>query len=160
MSEQELPEDEEWAKDEYGNYIYENESAHRFFDELYIENFCNNPSAGKTDALRRSGCKVKALKQKAYKMHRRLIDRIEKRLDEIILDGAHIGHSTLVHLCKDSDSDTVKAKCAKDLIDFAGRKAGERVTVTHEMGDEERDSEIIRLQADIKAQEGNRKLDS
>jgi len=160
MSDQELPEGEEWVLDGNGNHVYEDESRYRAYDEMYIQYYCENPELGKSVALKKAGFSGKCIKQKAWALHKRLLERIEKRLDDSILEGAHIGHSKLVHLCKESESETVQAKCAKDLIDFAGRKAGERITVTHEMSDEERDSEIIRLQAEIVEQEGNRKLDS
>ncbi len=160
MTKQILPDDEEYVKDEYGNYVYINDGSHYFYDDRYIEEYCNNPTGTKVSALKRAGFQGNNTNVKACKMHKRLRSRIEKELDDRILEGAHVGHNVLVDLCKNSESDTVKAKCAKDLIDFAGRKAGERVTVTHEISEEERDSEILRLHAEISEQEGTQKLDS
>lgn len=148
----ELADDEEW--------VFEN-NKQGYLDEKYIAAFIEHPELGKTQAILAAGYTGGYAKQEAYRLHKKLLDRIEKELDDKILDGAHVGHSTLVHLCKEAESETVKAKVAKDLIDFAGRKAGERVTVTHELSDEERDEEIIRLTKEIAEQEGtNRKLDS
>jgi len=160
--EQKLGEDEEWVLDSEGNFIYEEEttSEYRKYDAMYVHYYCQFPEQGKATALTKAGFTGKALQQRAYSIHKRLLSQIEERLDDSILEGAHVGHSKLVHLCKESESETVQAKCAKDLIDFAGRKAGERVTVTHELSDEDRDEEIIRLQRDIAEQEGTRKLDS
>ncbi len=160
MTKQILPDDEEYVKDKYGNYVYEDPSAKFLLDDRYVEEYCKNPTGTKVSALKRAGFTGNAANVRACKMHKRLQARIEKVLDDLILEGAHVGHNVLVELCKNSESDTVKAKCAKDLIDFAGRKAGERVTVTHEISEEERDSEIIRLQAEITEQEGTQKLDS
>lgn len=161
MKDQELKPDEEWAVDKNGNYIYEDENIHYKFDERYVQYFCDNPSQGKAESLRKAGYTGKYAKQEAGRIHKRLQARIEKQLDDQVLDGAHIGHAKLVHLCNEAESEAVQAKVAKDLIDFAGRKAGERITVSHEMSDEERDEEILQLQREIAEQEGTgRKLDS
>lgn len=129
------------------------------YDEKYIEAFCNNPGLGKASALREAGYVGDYLRQEAWRIHNRLREKIEKRLDEAILDGAHLGHSVLVHLCQNSESDTVRAKAAKDLIDYSGRKAGETITVKSEKTDEELDAEIALLQKEIAEQSG-RRLDS
>lgn len=151
---QELAEDEEWVLDENGNYVYEEESNYRLYDEKYIEYFCQHPEQGKTEALRKAGFKGKYISQRATQIHKRLLDRIEERLDNLILEGAHVGHSVLRHLATNAESEAVKAKVAKDLIDFAGRKAIDRVNISKELSEDEREAEIQRLQEEIAEQEG------
>jgi hypothetical protein len=125
--------------------------SHGGYDDNYIKAFTEHPELGKKQALIAAGYVGDYAKQEAYRIHNRLREEIEKVLDDKILEGAHIGHQTLVELCKSSESEAVKAKVAKDLIDYAGRKAGERITITNEKTDEELDQ--------VSEQEG-RHLDS
>ena len=129
------------------------------YDAAYIKAFTEHPELGKSHALKAAGYVGDYLAQEAYRTHLRLREEIEKVLDDKILEGAHIGYKTLVELCKESENETIKAKVAKDLIDYAGRKAGERITITNEKTDEELDREIAELQRSIAQQEG-RHLDS
>ena len=56
-------------------------------------------------------------------------------------------------------SDAVKAKCAKDLMDYSGRKPGDKLTIKRDMSEEELDNEIARVQRELANAEG-RQLDS
>jgi hypothetical protein len=129
------------------------------YDAAYIKAFTEHPELGKTHAIKAAGYVGDLAKQEAYRIHNRLREEIEKVLDDKILEGAHLGHQTLISLCKGAESEAIKAKVAKDLIDYAGRKAGERITVTNTKTDEELDQEIAELQRSIKEQTGQH-LDS
>ncbi len=77
MSKQELGPDEEWIVDESGNYVYEYENkriARNSLDDLYIQFYCENPENGKTIALARAGYSGKNARQKAWRMHKRLLE--------------------------------------------------------------------------------------
>jgi len=130
------------------------------YDEAYIEAYCNNPNKTKTECIIEAGYVGKHAKQQAYITHKRLRSEIEERLDSQILDGAHVGHNTLVKLCKDSESDTVKATCAKNLVEMAGRKAKEHVVHEKQLTEDERDEEIARLLAKEAEAGVGQKLDS
>jgi hypothetical protein len=133
--------------------------SHGGYDDNYIKAFTEHPELGKKQALIAAGYVGDYAKQEAYRIHNRLREKIEAVLDEKILDGAHLGHQTLVKLCKESDSEAVKAKVAKDLIDYAGRKAGDKLIVEDHRSNDELDQEIAAAQQRIAEKEG-RHLDS
>ena len=118
-------------------------SEYQARDEVYIDAFCEDPKAGKSAALIEAGYKGTYLAQEAYRIHRRLQNRIDQRLDEMINEGASLGYSVLKQLATSAQSETVQARCAEALMNYAGRKPGERVTIQNEPQTvEEIDNEI------------------
>ena len=126
----------------------------RFYDDDYIKAYCDDPKAGKSAALVKAGYVGDYLAQEAYRIHNRLREKIRTTMDKLILDGGDIGYSVLVELCKNSDSDSVRVTAAKNLMDYAGRKPGDTLTVKHEESIEDIDSKIAELQQSIGKSEG------
>lgn len=123
------------------------------WDEAYIDAYLNNPKGGQLQALQACG-HPNPTKQFANVIHRRLRDRIEKELNELIKDGAAVGYKVLRLLAEDSDNDGVRLNAAKALMDYAGKKPSD-VLVVHEVRDEaELDKEIQRLSKIIQDAEG------
>jgi len=101
-------------------------------DEAYIEAFCEAPQSGKQAALLKASYKGHYPAQEAYRIHKRLQKRLDKRLDEIINEGSVLGYCVLKKLATTAQSETVQARCAEALMNYAGRKPGERVTIKNE----------------------------
>ena len=113
-------------------------------DDDYIREYLREPAKGKTDALRRAG-HPNPTRQRAYQLHARLADKIDKALDKQIKQDAALGRATLVELCKHSTSDSVRAACAAKLMEYADKAKPQRVI--HEAAKlSDIDSEIAAIQ--------------
>lgn len=121
-------------------------SEYELRDEAYIEAFCEDPKAGKQSALLKAGYEGDYPAQEAYRIHKRLQKRIDERLDEMINEGANLGYSVLKNLATGAQSESVQAKCAIALMDYSGRKPGEKLTIEQEKNMDELEAEIINLQ--------------
>ena len=97
-------------------------------DERYIQAYLEQPGKGKIDALRTAG-HPHPTRQRAWQLHERLLDQIDKELDRLILQDAALGRSVLVDLAKSSQSDSVKASSASKLMEYAGKQKADRVIV-------------------------------
>lgn len=104
-------------------------SEYQARDLAYIEAFCEDPKAGKQAALREAGYEGDYPAQEAHRIHKRLQKRIDERLDMMINEGANLGYSVLKSLATDAQSESVQAKCAIALMDYSGRKPGDRLTI-------------------------------
>ena len=94
-------------------------------DEHYIDIYLDNPS-NKTEALRRAaelaGIDCDVSRQRAREVHRRFQHRIESGLIKRMMEGATLGYSVLYKMTADeSTSESVRAKCASLLIEYAGK---------------------------------------
>lgn len=116
-------------------------------DERYIRAYLTHPEDGKTAALTLAG-HPNPNPRRAWQIHKRLSDRIDRHLDELILEGAALGRSVLVYLAKHSDSDAVKASSASKLMDYAGKQRPDRLIVENR-SIEEIDAEIAVIQKRI-----------
>ena len=125
-------------------------------DDGYIAAFCENPGAGKKAAILKAGYVGDFAAQEAYRLHNKLRERIEARLDEMVQEGAMLGYSTMLQICKEAKSDATRLKAAEDLMNYGGRKPGDTLTIKKERSDEELDEEIARLQREVQEQEGKR----
>ena len=115
-------------------------------DFLYIEAYTESPKAGKSAALEKAGYTGDYLAQESYRIHKRLQKRIDERLDEMINEGGNLAYSVLKGLATGAQSESVQAKCAIALMDYSGRKPGEKLTIKQEQTLDEIDAEIIELQ--------------
>ena len=82
-------------------------------DTAYIEAFCEDPQSGKQAALIKAGYTGSYAAQEAYRIHKRLQQRIDGRLDEMINEGSVLGYSVLKKLATSAQSESVQAKCAE-----------------------------------------------
>ena len=116
-------------------------------DEAYIDAFCEDPKAGKQAALLKAGYEGEYPAQEAYRIHKRLKDRIEERLTEQLQEGASLGHSVLMDLVKNANSESVKFSSAKALLEFGGRKPTDKLAIeeARPQSIEEIDAEIAEL---------------
>ncbi len=94
-------------------------------DELYIDCYLDNPSS-KVGALRKAAelagedCNVS--RARAQQIHKRLQYKIERGLNERIIDGATLGYSVLYKMTASEETgEAVRAKCAMCLIEYAGK---------------------------------------
>ena len=125
-------------------------SEYQVRDEAYIEAFCEDPQVGKSAALEKAGYEGDYVAQEAYRIHKRLQQRIDDRLDEMIIEGANLGYSVLKNLSTSAQSESVQAKCAIALMDYAGRKPGDTLTIKKdELSPQERREAIKALQDKI-----------
>ena len=94
-------------------------------DELYIAAYEKNPIAKKIDLLREAMNAAgldsnRASRQRAYEIHNRLSDELEKRLLRAVKDARRLGLNVILELAQNADSESVKAQCAlaitKDLM--------------------------------------------
>jgi len=122
-------------------------------DELYIMSFLDNPAGSKINALRRAG-HPKPTPQRAWQIHDRLADQIDKRLDRLIMQDAALGRSTLVELCKSANSDAVRASSAAKLMEYAGKQKPDRLIVESRTP-EDIDIEIAAVQRRILEAQGD-----
>ena len=119
------------------------------YDELYINEYLRYPEKGKLKALKRAGY-PNATRQRAWQIHNRLSERIDKELDKLIKQDAALGRATLVSLCKSSQSDSVRAGCAAKLMEYADKTKMQRILYEPASLDDI-DKEIEQLQQSIKA---------
>ncbi len=93
-------------------------------DDLYIEFYLENPS-NKTAALQKAmdegGFLGKVYRQRANELHTRLRHKIDRLLNERMVDGAALGFSVLFALAATADNEGVRAGAAVKLIEFAGK---------------------------------------
>ena len=104
-------------------------SEYQVRDEAYIEAFCEDPQSGKQAALLKAGYEGQYPAQEAYRINKRLQKRIDERLDEIINEGCVLGYSVLKKLATSAQSEAVMAKCAEALMNYAGRKPRDTLTI-------------------------------
>ena len=121
-------------------------SEYQVRDEAYVEAYCEDPQSGKQAALIKAGYEGNYAAQEAYRIHKRLQARIDERLDEMINEGANLGYSVLKNLASNAQSESVQAKCAIALMDYSGRKPGEKITIKKDKNIDQIDAEIIELQ--------------
>ena len=95
-------------------------------DQGYIHAYIRNPKAGKTAALRAAG-HPNPTRARAWQIHDRLADRIDKELDRVIKQDAALGRATLVHLCKAANSEQVQCAAAVKLMEYADKAKPQRV---------------------------------
>ena len=129
-------------------------SEYQVRDDAYIESFCEAPKAGKSAALEKAGYVGDYVAQEAYRIHKRLQQRIDQRLDDMINEGSVLGYSVLKKLATSAQSESVQAKCAEALMNYAGRKPGERVTIQNEPQTVEEIDKEIRVIATRLRQQG------
>jgi len=122
-------------------------------DERYIQAYLDNPGSGKLWALNTAG-HPNPTPQRAWQVHDRLSDQIDKRLDKLILSDAALGRSVLVDLAKNSDSDSVKASSASRLMEYAGKQKPDRLIVESRSTDDI-DAEIAAVQKRILEAQGD-----
>lgn len=104
-------------------------SEYQVRDDAYVEAYCEDPQSGKQAALIKAGYEGNYAAQEAYRIHKRLQKRIDERLDEIINEGSVLGYSVLKKLATSAQSEAVMAKCAEALMNYAGRKPGDTLTI-------------------------------
>lgn len=121
-------------------------------DERYIQAYLDQPGKGKIDALKLAG-HPHPTRQRAWQLHERLLDQIDKRLDRLILQDAALGRSVLIDLAKNSVSDSVKASSASKLMEYAGKQKADRVIVENRSF-EDIDAEIALVQKRILEAQG------
>lgn len=121
-------------------------------DERYIKAYLEHPEKSKKDALTEAG-HPSPTRQRAWQIHERLIDQIDKHLDRLILQDAALGRSVLIHLAKSSDSDAVRASSASKLMEYAGKQKPERLIVENR-SPEDIDAEIALVQQRILEAQG------
>ncbi len=121
-------------------------------DDQYIHFYLENPT-NKTEALRRAAeslnVQTPVHRQKAYDIHHRLKRRINKLLEERMLDGAALGYTVMIDLAQHSDSDSVRAACAAKLVEYSGRN--KPAQATEQPGREDIKSAIEQTKARIYA---------
>ena len=125
-------------------------SEYQVRDLAYLEAFCEDPQSGKQAALIKAGYEGNYAAQEAYRIHKRLQQRIDERLDEMINEGSVLGYSVLKKLATNAQSESVQAKCAECLMNYAGRKPGEKLTIKQdELTPEARREAIKALQVKL-----------
>ena len=119
------------------------------FDDDYIRQYLRHPEKGKLSALERANHPAPT-RQKAWHLHHRLADKIDRELDKLIKQDAALGRATLVHLTKHAQSESVKAACASKLMEYADKTKPQHVI--HRVDTvEDIDAEIAQIQKRIKA---------
>lgn len=88
-------------------------------DSKYIKHYLNKTKAGKTAALQaayiEAGMNRKATRGRAWDMHNRLRNEINKQLLIQSDDDKALGRNVLRELCKSADSESVRASTAQTL---------------------------------------------
>lgn len=135
-----------------------------YYDERYKEAYLDNPKAGKAAALAKAGYVGDYLPQEANRIHNRLRDQIQAAVTERIQDGGDVGFALLIELANDSDTPhAVRATVASKLLDYAGRKPGDVVTIKreqtigeieHELAKLEKQLGVVAIEADFEEVEG------
>ena len=119
------------------------------FDDDYIRQYLRHPEKGKLAALRKAN-HPDPTRQKAWHLHHRLADKIDRELDKLIKQDAALGRATLVHLTKNAQSESVQAACAAKLMEYADKTKPQHVI--HRMDTvEDLDAEIEQIQKRIAA---------
>ena len=119
---------EQLIKDMQKESKYYAESGNRLkngaLDEHYIEAYEKNPLAKKIDLLRTAikaaGLDIEATRQRAYEIHNRLSDTLERRLLTATKNARRLGLNVVMELAQNADSESVRAQCGlaltKDLM--------------------------------------------
>ena len=121
-------------------------------DERYIKAYLSQPERGKKQALISAG-HPNPTRQRAWQIHERLLEQIDKRLDRLILQDAALGRSVLISLAKNSDSDAVRASSASKLMEYAGKQKPDRLIIENR-SPEDIDAEIALVQQRILEAQG------
>ena len=93
-------------------------------DDHYIAAFENNPLAKKIDLLRiaikAAGLDMNATRQRAYEIHNRLSETLDKRLIRAAKDARRLGLNVVTELARSADSESVRGQMGlalcKDLF--------------------------------------------
>jgi len=90
-------------------------------DQHYIDSALEYPFAKKIDLMRYAiesaelTEQLTATRQRAYEMHERLRDQIDAELLKKAKDARRMGLTTLMKLCEEAESESVKAQVATTL---------------------------------------------
>ena len=126
-------------------------------DDAYVTAYCDNPIAGKTAALIKAGFAGNNIPQEAYRMHKRLRERIEQKISELIQDLGGASYQQLQTIIN-TDIKTVgysnMLQAIRAGMDYAGRRPGDKLTIVKEQSIDDIDNEINRLQKQIAEEEG------
>jgi len=110
---------EEFKKDAEARAGASNRLKPGILDEHYIEAYENNPIDKKINLLRvaikSAGIDMQATRQRAYELHNRLSEVLEKRLLTRAKNARALGLSTLEELCQNATSESVRAQVATTL---------------------------------------------
>ena len=123
-------------------------------DDAYVAAYCNAPISGKTAALLTAGYAGKNAPQEAYRMHKRLQQRIYDRTSERIANLDNLAASQLETILA-TDIDTVgyanMARAIQQGMDYAGRKQADTHIIKQAvMTSDERQEAIQVLQDRLK----------
>jgi len=121
-------------------------------DERYICAFLKHPERSKKAALIAAG-HPNPTSQRAWQIHERLLNQIDKGLDKLILQDAALGRSVLVDLALNSESDAVRGSSASKLMEYAGKQKPDRLVVESRTP-EDIDAEIAIIQKRILLAQG------
>ena len=131
-----------------------NDRKHNALDESYVTAYCDNPIAGKTTALLKSGYAGNNAKQEAYRMHKRLQQRIYDRTSERIANLDNLAVSQLESILATPIETVGYANMARAIqqgMDYAGRKQSDTLIVKQDtMTSDERQEAIQVLQDRLK----------
>lgn len=112
-------------------------------DQRYITAYLRDPRAGKTAALRAAG-HPNPSRARAWQIHDRLADRIDKELDRMIKQDAALGRATLVHLCQNANSEQVQCAAAVKLMEYADKAKPQKVIhETQSIDDIDREIQVL-----------------
>ena len=110
---------EEFNKDAESRAGKSNRLKPGILDDHYIAAYENNPIEKKVvllrTAIKSAGIEMQATRQRAHEIHTRLSDTLEKRLIERAKNARSLGLLTLEYLCRNAQSESVKAQVATTL---------------------------------------------
>ena len=111
-------------------------------DQRYIDAYCENPKEGKTAALLKAGYVGDYAPQEAYRLHKRLSDKIKQRYDEMISELDTLAYSNLLSILNKSPDEVGYSNALQAIragMDYAGRKPGETLTIKKQESKEDLD---------------------
>jgi len=113
--------------------------------QKFIEYYCE--TGEQLESARRAGYKdTPALYYQAYKLKRELAPEIAKRMAERFADKAPTALNTINELMLNSDSDAIRLQAAKDMMDRAGYKPKDKVSIEEDKKSvKELEAELILL---------------
>jgi len=118
-------------------------------DDHYIEAYEKNPLSKKIDLLRTAiksaGISMQATRQRAYEIHNRLSETLEKRLMRAVKDARRLGLNVVMELAQKSESDSVRATCGLALT----KDIMPDVTISKQESIEDIDKELEQIEEDI-----------
>ncbi len=123
-------------------------------DDAYVSAYCDNPTKGKTAALLTAGYAGKNAPQEAYRMHKRLQQRIYDATSQRIANLDNLAAKQLESILA-TDIETVgyanMARAIQQGMDYAGRKQADTHVIKQEtMTSDERQEAIQVLQDRLK----------